>query len=92
MAPELIIGAVALGVTLVVQAAGLLVWGAGLSHRVKALEDDVKPLADLLKQVTRLETRMEGILEQLKDLNASIRWMRDPANEAHAFPRPRRTP
>ena len=92
MPPEFIIGLAALGVTMLIQAGGLLIWGAGLSHRVKALEDDVKPLADLLKQVTRLETRMEGILEQLKDLNALIRWMRDPADDLGPHSRFRRNP
>jgi hypothetical protein len=86
MAPEVIASLVGVGVATCVQGAALLIWGAGLSHRVRALEDDVKPLTSLLQQVTRVETRVEGIIEQLKDLNNSIRWLRHPADDPTPTP------
>ena len=69
---------VALCVTGAVQLGGLLIWGAGLTHRVKAIERDIEPLKALSHQVTRMEARLEGLLEQMKDLNAAFRWMREP--------------
>lgn len=62
-----------------VQALGLVIWGSRLTQRVKTLEDEVEPLKRLLVQVARLEVKQDGLLEQMKDLNASIRWMRQPA-------------
>jgi hypothetical protein len=65
-----------------IQALGLVIWGSRLTQRVKTLEDEVAPLKRLLVQVARLEVKQDGLLEQLKDLNASIRWMRQPAENS----------
>jgi hypothetical protein len=62
--------------------AALLVWGAALTQRVRALERDVEPLKDLDVRVARIEARLEALLDQLRDLNASIRWMRSPTEFA----------
>lgn len=71
-----IFGLIATGI---IQAVGLIIWGARLTQRVKTLEEEVEPLKAMLVQVTRVETKVEGLLEQFKDLNASVRWMRQPA-------------
>jgi hypothetical protein len=63
------------------QFAGLLVWGATLSNRVKTIERDIEPLRLLGASVARVEARLEGLTEQLRDLNASIRWRRPPSRE-----------
>jgi hypothetical protein len=60
-----------------------------LSLRVTALETDVKTLDDMKLTVARVETRLEAVVEQLRDLNASVRWMREPAPPYE--PRPVRT-
>jgi hypothetical protein len=73
----------ALAVTGLAQLGGLLIWGATLSHRVKTIEREIEPLKALSHQVTRMEARLEGLLEQFKDLNAAIRWMREPASPYH---------
>ncbi|HEY5072071.1 MAG TPA: hypothetical protein VII63_08570 [Caulobacteraceae bacterium] len=69
---------VALGAAGLAQVAGGLVWAATLTHRVKAIERDVEPVRSLSNQVTRVETRLETLIEQFKDLNAAVRWMREP--------------
>ncbi|HWA60710.1 MAG TPA: hypothetical protein VG939_05015 [Caulobacteraceae bacterium] len=77
-------------ITLVLNAAGYLVaWGmmkgtvAGMATRVAALEAEAQgyasAIADLRNGFTRVETAQTFMIETLKDLNASIRWMRDPA-------------
>jgi hypothetical protein len=50
-----------------------------LAGRVAAVESEMSALADLKVEVTRIGTRQETWIEQLKEMNASIRWMRDPA-------------
>ena len=50
-----------------------------LGARVAALESELGGLNDLRLQVAKIETRLDGLIEQFKDLNASIRWMREPA-------------
>jgi hypothetical protein len=67
----------ALGVTAFVQLAGLLIWGASLTQRVRQLEAEIEPLKILPERFARIEARLDGMYEQLKDLNSSIRWMRD---------------
>jgi hypothetical protein len=70
-----------------------IAWGAmkatvvALSSRVSALEGELRALDELKLDVARLETRLDALIEQVRDLNASIRWMRDPAP-----PRPVRPP
>jgi hypothetical protein len=64
------------------QFAGVLIWGATLSNRVKTIERDIEPLRLLGASVARMEARLEGLMEQLRDLNASIRWRGAPARDA----------
>lgn len=68
--------------TVLVQAAGVLIWGAGLTQRVRQLEAELEPLKVLPERFARIEVRLDGLFEQLKDLNSSIRWMREPAEPA----------
>jgi hypothetical protein len=62
-----------------------IAWGAmkatvaALTGRVAVLEGELRALDDLKLDVARLETRLDALIEQVRDLNASIRWMRDPA-------------
>ncbi|MBX7249339.1 MAG: hypothetical protein K1X35_09905 [Caulobacteraceae bacterium] len=93
-----------MGLSLLVNLAGSLVaWGAlratveTLAERVGGLESDSDALARLQVQVARVETRLDALLEQFRDLNAAIRWMRadtPPVVEPGAIPaaahRPRR--
>jgi len=53
-------------------------WGA-LHQRVRSLEGEMAGLKDLDSRMARVETRIDGLYEQMKELNASIRWMRPPA-------------
>jgi len=69
----------------------LIAWGvmkgtvAGLASRVASLEGEMRALDELKLDVARLETRLDTLIEQVRDLNASIRWMREPVE-----PRPAR--
>jgi hypothetical protein len=58
------------------QFAGLLIWGATLSNRVKTIERDIEPLRSLAASVARLEARLEGLMEQLREISYSMRWGR----------------
>ena len=53
---------------------------SALAERVKALEDERKAVSKLEIDVVRLETKLDALIEQFKDLAASIRWMREPAD------------
>jgi len=53
----------------IVQFAAILIWGSGLTHRVKTLEAEMPPLQSLTVKVAVL-------VSQLEQLNASIGWMR----------------
>ncbi len=84
-----------MAVTLLLNLAGYLVaWGVlkgtvkSLGDRVGSLEDDSGAAADLRVQVARVETRLDALLEQFRDLNAAIRWMRadTPALEPGPLP------
>jgi len=61
-----------------------IAWGAmratvvALSGRVAALEVELRALDELKLDVARLETRLDALIEHVRDLTASIRWMRDP--------------
>lgn len=68
-------------VTALLQLGGLLIWGATLTHRVKAVEREIEPLKALSNQVTRVETRLDALVDQFKDLNAAIRWRREPVDD-----------
>ena len=62
-----------------------IAWGGmkatvvALTGRVAVLEGELRALDELKLDVARLETRLDALIEQVRDLNASIRWMRDPA-------------
>jgi cell division protein FtsB len=66
----------ALGLMVLAQLAALLIWGAALTQRVRSLERDLEPLKTVDGRVARIEARLETLIEQLRDLNASVRWMR----------------
>lgn len=57
----------------------LLIWGGQTHQRIKALEAELSAMKDMDSRMARVETRLDGLYEQFKDLNASIRWMRQPA-------------
>jgi hypothetical protein len=59
-------------------AAHLVAWGA-LNARVKALEAEVGCIDGLRLELAKISERQEIWIEQLRDLNASVRWMREPA-------------
>ena len=40
----------------------------------------MKSVTDLKLDVARLETRLDALIEHVRDLTASIRWMREPAD------------
>jgi hypothetical protein len=52
---------------------------AALGKRVEALEVEIGALGALQITVAKIGERQDIWIEQLRDLNASIRWMRDPA-------------
>ncbi len=70
-----------LGASAVVQLAGLLVWGATLNNRVKTIERDIEPLRSMTASVARMEARLDSLMDQLRDLNASMRWGRNRTHE-----------
>ena len=49
-----------------------------LGGRVSALEGELRALDELKLDVARLQTRLDTLIEQVRDLNAAIRWMREP--------------
>jgi hypothetical protein len=79
MNPAAWIAIVGLIFALIVQAVGLVIWGARLTQRVKTLEEEVEPLKQLPIQFARMEVKLDGLSELVKDMNASMRWLRHPA-------------
>jgi len=75
-----------------------IAWGAmkatvvALTGRVSTLEGELRALDELKVDVARLETRLDALIEQVRDLNASIRWMREPAGPRAARTLPTRAP
>lgn len=68
---------------LLLNLAGYLVaWGAlkstvrTLADRVAGLEGETGAVGELRVQIARVETRLDGLLEQFRDLNSAIRWRR----------------
>jgi uncharacterized coiled-coil protein SlyX len=57
---------------------------AALTMRVGMLEGQMRALDELKLDVARLETRLDALIEHVRDLNASLRWIREPM----AQPRP----
>jgi hypothetical protein len=74
----------------------LVAWGAlkgqvaALCARVAALEGQMRALEELKLDVARLQTRLDTLIDQVRDLNAAIRWMREPPPDARPEPRARR--
>lgn len=77
----------ALAFTTLLQAAGLLIWGASLTQRVKTLEAQVAPLMTLPERLVKVETLLGSMITQLTSLNTSIMWMREPADYTAINPR-----
>lgn len=92
MTPAVFVSLAALTLGALGQTVWLVVWGAKLTQRVLTLEKEIGPLKDLATQVARIAERQDMWIEQLKDLNAAIRWMREPAGYSGpgAITRPRR--
>jgi hypothetical protein len=103
------IALIGLGIAAGVNLGGYLVaWGAmkgqvaALGARVGALEGQMRALEELKLDVARLQTRLDTLIDQVRDLNAAIRWMQGrpsearpelqpaPRAEPRAEPRPRR--
>ena len=57
---------------------------AALTTRVAMLEGQIRALDELKLDVARLETRLDALIEHVRDLNASLRWMREPASQVRA--------
>lgn len=51
---------------------------SALTQRVSTLEQEMGALGELKVTVAEVKTSLGFLLEQFKDLNAAIRWMRDP--------------
>jgi hypothetical protein len=71
--------------TAAINAGGYLIaWGvmkgtvSALAGRVGALEGELRALDELKLDVARLETRLDTLIEQVRDLNALLRWTREP--------------
>jgi hypothetical protein len=68
----------------------LIAWGVvkgtvtSLAARVTSLEGEMKAVGELKLDVARLETRLDALIEHVRDLAASIRWMREPAEGRYA--------
>ncbi len=63
-----------LAITVLGQLAGLLIWGATLANRVRQIEREIEPLKELAVAVARVEVRLDGLMDQFRDLNATLRW------------------
>jgi len=91
VSPAIYVALAGLILTLLVNGAGwMLLLGkkdgalTALTARVSSLESEVKAIGKLELQVAKIGERQDMWIEQLKDLNASIRWMRDPAEPTKA--------
>lgn len=59
----------------------------GLHDRVAALETEIGAITELKVAVGKIEAKQDAMFEQLRDLAASVRWMRDPATPKARTPR-----
>lgn len=59
-----------------------------LAARVSALEGEMSALAELKVTVAEVKTTMTFMLEQFKELNSAIRWMREPGGHEPPAPPP----
>lgn len=83
-------------VSLILASIAGIVWLVRLEGRVNDahrrcddLKSAIKGLEEMPERMARIETRLDGVLEAFRDLNASIRWMRQPAPD-YQFNIPRR--
>jgi hypothetical protein len=88
MNPMIWVAIAGLVVTGLIQAVGLVIWGARLTQRVKTLEQEMEPLRDMKIQVARMEVKIDNMGEQLKDLNAQLRWLNPATYEPKDLQRP----
>lgn len=72
------VGQLLLAVAAVLLSGGVA-WG-GLLARVRSLEGEVAALSDMGERMARVETKLDGLTEQLRELNRSVQWMREPAS------------
>lgn len=91
------IAVVGISLTILINAGGYLVaWGvmknsvSALAKRVDALEIEAKAIGEIRVQIGKLEAQMVSVLEQLRDLNANLRWMRQEVVDEQAPAKPRR--
>jgi len=49
----------------------------GLAARVSALEAEIGGLSDLKVSIAEVRATVGFVVEQLRDLNAAVRWMRN---------------
>lgn len=77
---------VAFAITTGVQLVGAAIVFGGLMNRVKDLERrcaltdrELEGLRGLGAKIAKVEGTLESLVEQLRDLNYSIAWMRQPA-------------
>jgi len=70
----------------------LVAWGAmrgqvaALTLRIGALEGQMRALDELKLDVARLQTRLDTLIDQVRELNAALRWRREPAAELRPEP------
>ena len=66
---------------------GIPRWGGGTSSFFPQWGTHQNPIAETLELLDEVKTSLGFLVEQFKDLNASIRWMRDPAPPTKRAPR-----
>jgi len=57
---------------ILMQTAGLLIWGSNLSTRVNQLESQIASAAPQAERIIRLETKMDSIFGSLAEIKALI--------------------
>ena len=50
-----------------------------IAARVTAIEAELKLLGDLKIELAGMKATLGALLEQFKDLNSAVRWLREPA-------------
>lgn len=64
---------VALIVTLVVQTAGIVWWGATTSARINVLEQKAETAAPQGERLTRVEVKVDNIIESMSEIKQILR-------------------
>lgn len=70
---------IALIVALLANTAGLVAWGSRIDFRVSQLEESRSQQVDQPNKIVRLETKMEGVQDSLKDINGKLDRLLDKA-------------